>query len=309
MMPHDFLPLLLVAAQVAVPPAIPSVETLTIISPIEPENCALEIRATSDAADTNPTKIKLFATGQAKIERPLTEEEQARPTADAIIQLDGGWYAQGRPSLYRIGAPDNDPAKASAPYLGMTIEPAFASLISSATFLQLWDNTDAREHFDLRAVSQTNRDAWKECIKNLQIVSANASDVYPYYPAYYRRQKPLQPVTPINRHAWVTSDDYPSSAIRQELQGTVAFTLAIGVNGRVQSCGMTKNENPTIMASINDVPELNIATCRILSRRARFIPATDAEGRPLLANYSGRVRWALPYDPPPPPPPQLPKRF
>lgn len=308
-MSHHLLSVLLVAAQVTASPAIPSPETLPITLPIEPENCALDIRATSDAADTSPTKIKFFTFGRVRIERPLTEDEQTRPTADTLIQLDGSWYAQGRPSLYRIGSPDNDPAKASAPYMALPIEASFAEFIGAAKTMRIWDNMVERERFNLAAVDRAKIGAWKKCIETLVIVPT-AAELYPAnYPNYYRRQSPLQPVTPVNKHAWITSDDYPARAMQADLQGTVAYTLTVNVNGRVQACDMTRNENPTIMTSVNDVPELNQATCRNITRRARFIPATDAEGRPLLANYAGRVRWILPYDPPPPPPPRLPKRF
>jgi Gram-negative bacterial TonB protein C-terminal len=308
-MSHNLLSALVVTVQVTAPPSISPAVTLTIISPIEPENCVLEIRATSDAADAPPTKIKFFNYGRVRIERPLTEDEQTRPTADTLVQLDGDWYAQGRPSLYRIGSPDNDPAKASAPYMAMTMDASFAEFIGAAKTMRFWEHLVEREHFKLAALDRAKIAAWKKCIETLVIVPAAAEPYPAYYPSYYRRQKPLQPVTPINKHSWITSDDYPPRAMREELQGTVAYTLTVNVNGRVQACDMTKNENPTIMTSVNDVPELNIATCRNITRRARFIPATDAEGRPLLANYSGRVRWALPYDPPPPPPTQLPKRF
>ena len=308
-MPHHLLSVLLVAAQVTAAPAISSPEILPITLPIEAQNCALEIRATSDAADAPPTTIKFFNYERVKIERPLTEDEQTRPTVDTLIQLDGGWYAQGRPSLHRIGSPDNDPAKASAPYMTMPIEVGFVEFIGAAKTMRFWDNMVERERFDLAAVDRAKIGVWKKCIETMVIVPAAAEPYPAYYPNYYRRQSPLQPGTPVNKHAWITANDYPARAMREELQGTVAYTLTVNVNGRVQACEMTKNENPTIMISVNDVPELNQATCRNITRRARFIPATDAEGRPLESNYAGRVSWILPYDPPPPPPPLLPKRF
>lgn len=308
-MSYDLLSALVVAVQVTTAPSIPTVATLTIISPIEPENCALDIRAMSDAADAPPTKIKFLNYGHVRIERLLTEDEQTRLTADTVIQLDSGWYAQGRPSLYRIGSPDNDPAKASAPYMALPIEASFAEFLGAAKTMRFWDNMVERERFDLAAVDSAKIAAWKKCIENLVIVPAAAEPYPAYYPNYYRRQSPLQPGTPVNKHAWITSDDYPAMAMRADLQGTVAYTLTVGVNGRVQSCDMTKNENPTIVTSVNDVPELNVATCRNITRRARFIPATDAEGRPLETTYAGRVRWVLPYDPPLSTPPRLPKRL
>lgn len=314
-MSHFLLSALLVAAQVSaapssVPPAAgvaPTPFGLMVMPSVEPPNCALEIRATSDAADAEPTRIQFYESGRVSIARPLPEGQSARPTSDAIIQLDDSWYAQGRAVLYRIGSPDDDPAKASAPYLGMTMEPGFVDFIATAKTMQFWDDSIEQERFNLAALDRSAVTEWKKCINNLPVVSPT-SDAYPSYSSYYRRQTPLQPVTPINKHAWITSDDYPSRAMREELQGTVAYTLTVNVNGRVQSCDMTKNDNPMIMTSVNDVSDLNTATCRNITRRSRFIPATDAMGRPLVANYSGRVRWAMPNDPPPPPPP-LPKRF
>lgn len=314
-MSHILVSALLITAQVtatpvSAPPAsgvAPTPPMMIITLPVEPQNCALEIRAASDGADAPPTRIQYFENGQVRIARPLTEEDSTPPIIDALIQLDDSWYAQGNAVHYRVGSPDNDPAKVSAPYLGMIMEPGFVDFVGSAKTLHIWDNAVERERFDLGAVSRDKVSAWKDCIESLAIKPVNASDTPPYYPTYYRRQKPLQPVTPLNKHAWITSDDYPPSAMRAALQGTVAYTLTVSVNGRVKSCDMTKNENPTIVTSVNDVPELNQATCRNITRRARFMPATDAEGRPLLSNYSGRVRWSLPYDPPPPP--SLPKRF
>lgn len=314
-MSHILVSALLIAAQVSVAPAsaspapaiAPTPFGLSVVSPVEQQNCALEIRAASDAADAPATRIHIHDNGKVGIARPLSEDESTRPTVDALIQLDDGWYAQGRAVLYRIGSADNDPAKVSAPYLGMMMERGFVDFVATAKTMQFWDDTIARERFNLAALDQGKIAEWKKCVDYLMITPP-VLEPYPAYPlSYYRRQTPLQPVTPINKHSWITSDDYPSRALRDELQGTVAYTLTVGVNGRVQSCEMTKNENPTIMTSVNDVPELNIATCRNITRRARFAPATDIEGRPLLANYSGRVRWALPYDPPPPPP--QPKRF
>ena len=316
-MSHILVSALLITAQFTLAPAgvptapaiAPTPFGLSVVSPVEQQNCALEIRAASDAADAPPTRIQYFENGQVRISRPLSENESARPRVDALIQLDDGWYAQGRAGLYRIGSADNDPAKASTPYLGMTMEPGFVDFVATAKAMQFWDDTIARERFNLAALDRSKVAEWKKCIDDLMFTPPTL-EPYPAYPlSYYRRQTPLQPVTPINKHSWITSDDYPSRALREELQGTVAYTLTVGVNGRVQSCEMTKNENPTIMTSVNDMPELNQATCRNISRRARFIPATDATGRPLVANYFGRVRWAIPYDPPPPPPPPLPKRF
>jgi hypothetical protein len=265
---------------------------LPIRLPIESNYCALSIYAVGDAPDRPPTQIKFFESGMIRIERHLGEAENKRPVADLILQLDGGWYAQGRPSLFRLAAPDNDPAKLSAPILDFGVESAFAQALGSSKSLTFWHDREKQENFDLTKIDRAQLDRWQNCIKDLPAILA----ARPVGAATYRRQEPLQPVTPINRGGWITSNDYPSRMMRMELQGTVAFTLAISINGMVRDCRMTEHNTTTIIPDVNNVPELNTETCRLLTRRARFGPATDNEGRPLLSYWSGRVRWLLPYD-------------
>lgn len=88
-----------------------------------------------------------------------------------------------------------------------------------------------------------------------------------------------------NRAAWFSTDDYPASAIRGEEQGVVAVRLGIGVDGRVTSCAVTA---PSGSAA------LDLATCRLYQKRARFAPARDEVGTPVAATYSDRVVWRLP---------------
>lgn len=99
---------------------------------------------------------------------------------------------------------------------------------------------------------------------------------------------PPQPVaaTPRgNPGNWVTTDDYPSDALRREEQGVTAYRLEINTEGRVSACSVT---NSSGSQSLDD------AACRYLTRRARFNPAKDGSGNPTNAVYSGRVRWQMP---------------
>jgi TonB family protein len=84
---------------------------------------------------------------------------------------------------------------------------------------------------------------------------------------------------------WVNTDDYPSHALRNELEGTVAFTLEVGVNGRVDKCTVTLSTGYEVLDS---------STCSNIRRRARFDPALNEEGYPVPGKYSNRVRWVLP---------------
>jgi TonB family protein len=95
--------------------------------------------------------------------------------------------------------------------------------------------------------------------------------------------KPM-PAEPRTASAWITNDDYPPGALRAEEQGTVAFDATIGADGRVTSCTVTSSSGST---------SLDEATCRLITRRARFTPAKDAAGNPISSTYSSRFRWEL----------------
>jgi|SRR5690606_2835196 protein TonB len=90
--------------------------------------------------------------------------------------------------------------------------------------------------------------------------------------------------TPRN-NGWIDDSDYPRRAIIDGAEGTVAFRLEIGTNGRVSSCELTR---PSGHRALDD------ATCRLISRRAQFDPATDETGARVPGTYTGSVRWELP---------------
>lgn len=86
---------------------------------------------------------------------------------------------------------------------------------------------------------------------------------------------------------WVSTDDYPTRDLRAGHTGTVRFRLAIDANGRVSDCTIVKSSGYT---------GLDDATCRNVSRRARFEPATDASGSQVAGSYAGTIRWVIPRD-------------
>ena len=85
--------------------------------------------------------------------------------------------------------------------------------------------------------------------------------------------------------AYVTSDDYPASALAQRAEGWVAFTLEVGADGRVHGCTVTGSSGS---------PALDNATCMIMRRRARFTPAMNSFGNPEPWAASGEVEWRVP---------------
>ena len=88
-----------------------------------------------------------------------------------------------------------------------------------------------------------------------------------------------------NLASYVSNDDYPDAALRNEEQGVTAFRLEVGPDGRVTSCTVTSSSGSST---------LDNATCRIMKSRARFTPATDSSGRKVSDTTSSRIRWVLP---------------
>ncbi len=84
---------------------------------------------------------------------------------------------------------------------------------------------------------------------------------------------------------WVTTDDYPSRDLRLGHEGTTAFRVVIGSNGRVSACEVVRSSGH---------PGLDAATCKAVTARARFEPATDETGAKVLGTYSNSVRWQIP---------------
>lgn len=83
---------------------------------------------------------------------------------------------------------------------------------------------------------------------------------------------------------WVTNDDYPPSALRNEEQGITYFTLDVDTRGCVTACRVDASSGSHV---------LDDTTCALLMRRAHFRPAEDAKGRPLASTYSNQMHWQI----------------
>ncbi len=84
---------------------------------------------------------------------------------------------------------------------------------------------------------------------------------------------------------WISLDDYPRTALRDGHEGTVGFRLAVGNDGKVFGCTITKSSGH------NDLDE---ATCAGMTKRAKFEAAKDASGNNVAGSYQSRVSWKLP---------------
>lgn len=98
---------------------------------------------------------------------------------------------------------------------------------------------------------------------------------------------PPVPGTPRgNPGTWVTTNDYPSRALREERTGTTSFRLDYDASGRPSNCAITRSSGS---------PDLDQATCDNLMRRARFKPGSR-DGQPVGGTFSSSVRWEIPKD-------------
>lgn len=84
---------------------------------------------------------------------------------------------------------------------------------------------------------------------------------------------------------WISSDDYPLEAMRNEWQGTSAIEWTIDRHGRAVDCHTTSSSGYKV---------LDDAACNAITSNARYIPARDAQGRRIEMTSRRRVVWRLP---------------
>lgn len=87
--------------------------------------------------------------------------------------------------------------------------------------------------------------------------------------------------------SWVTTDDYPPGALRDGREGVTKITWQINEQGRVENCQVTGSSGSS---------DLDEAACRLVTRRGRYSPALDQNGRPMRATAGRNVRWVIPKD-------------
>lgn len=85
--------------------------------------------------------------------------------------------------------------------------------------------------------------------------------------------------------SWVTSDDYPSRALREERAGTVGVRLTVDASGKVSNCDITSSSGHS---------DLDAEACKLLLRRGRFSPAEDSAGNKMGGVWSSRFVWRIP---------------
>jgi protein TonB len=80
---------------------------------------------------------------------------------------------------------------------------------------------------------------------------------------------------PRNLEDWYSYADYPDKALGANEQGYVTVSFTIGVDGRMTDCKVIRSSG---YALLDAVP------CNVLPKRARFKPAKDAQGTPIVTH-------------------------
>ena len=79
-------------------------------------------------------------------------------------------------------------------------------------------------------------------------------------------------------------ENYPSRALREEVEGTVGVSVVVSPEGRVASCRVSRSSGSSV---------LDDAVCRGMERYARFNPALDAAGNPTTGSYNTSIVYRL----------------
>lgn len=78
--------------------------------------------------------------------------------------------------------------------------------------------------------------------------------------------------------------DYPRAALGQRLAGTVSVRFTVLPSGRISNCRAVRSSGS---------PLLDDTTCRLLTERLRFRPATDGNGRPIASTVGSDYTWGV----------------
>ncbi|WP_121116162.1 energy transducer TonB [Croceibacterium ferulae] len=92
--------------------------------------------------------------------------------------------------------------------------------------------------------------------------------------------------TPDGQGRWAAriQENYPSRAIRDEIEGRVGVRVQIGANGRVTACTVTNSSGSSV---------LDEAGCEGMTRYARYNPALDDAGNPTTGSASTTIVYQL----------------
>jgi protein TonB len=80
------------------------------------------------------------------------------------------------------------------------------------------------------------------------------------------------------------NSDYPRSALRAGVQGSVSVRFTVAPSGRAVSCQVTRSSGH---------PDLDRTTCRVIEDRFRYRPALGSAGEPVAETVRKTYDWLL----------------
>jgi hypothetical protein len=90
---------------------------------------------------------------------------------------------------------------------------------------------------------------------------------------------------PKNLRKWFYADDTPSYLIAKgDGLWFVSVRVSVGFDGALNGCRVEGSSG---------IPQLDALTCRKILRRAKFVPATAADGSPAFGVYRTSIKWAV----------------
>ena len=90
--------------------------------------------------------------------------------------------------------------------------------------------------------------------------------------------------TTLGPASWYKADDYPIQYIQAGRSFDVSLRATVRADGSLQGCAIEKSSGE------KDFDKYN---CALLLSRAKFSPAKDRDGRPVLGIYRSRVTWMI----------------
>jgi len=88
----------------------------------------------------------------------------------------------------------------------------------------------------------------------------------------------------LNRWAARIQENYPAAAVRREIEGNVGVSVQVGTDGRVTACTVTSSSGESV---------LDRAACEGMERYARYNPALNAAGEPIVGSDSRTIVYQL----------------
>jgi TonB family protein len=219
--------------------------------------------------------------------------------ADEVAARSGGWRRVDWLGVRRGGAFSWNGSPAARPRLARLLAAAAGPRPQPAIVLLRAPGAPCAALAEAAALVEIGR----PCRPALSILSAGADrrrallPTRPPPPEQPRPSRPPpEPLPPglasrarATLSAYLSNDDYPATALRAEEQGVTSYALDVGADGRVARC--------TILGSSGSAA-LDAATCRIMTSRARFVPARNLAGEPVPDRITARITWTLPDDAP-----------